>query len=121
MAEKAGSGSWIARGVHRHAWTGVTNGDHGFALSAPHLPDKTIYVGGTVGTGGGVGIYGSNATGPTNGPFEILHDPQGNNLTFTVSGVVEQLLENPRFIRPFVTSGDASTSFNIIIVSRGDR
>lgn len=120
MAEKAGSGKWIAKGIHRHTWSGVTKSDHGFALSAPMLPDKTVYVGGTVGVGGGVALYGSNASGPTIGNYEKLHDPQGNDLAFTVSGAFEAILENPRYIRPLVSSGDANTSFTIAIVSRGD-
>ena len=70
-------------------------------------PDKTVHVTGTFGTAT-VTIQGSNDG--TN--FTNLVDPQGNALSFTATGI-EQILENPEYIRVNRTSGDGTTDVSV--------
>lgn len=108
---------WIQKGVARISWvfaSGTTLGQ-GNALSAPHLPDKTVQVFGPTGGTTSVTIQGSNDLTPT-GNYVTLVDPQGTNLSFT-NTAIEAILESPRFIRPDLTvaTGPAVT---VTIVSR---
>lgn len=107
---------WIAKGVSKTTWSGCVGGDTIVAASEPTLPDKTVYITGTLNSVG-VTIQGSNNT--ATGPFFTLVDPQGNALTFTASGN-EVVLENPQFIK-FTTTGTAteSMSYSVILLSRG--
>jgi hypothetical protein len=86
--------------------------DTGAALEAPYLSDKSVQIQGTQGVGGAMLIEGSNDG--TN--YVTLTDPQGNALTMTTVGVIEQILENTRFIRPRATAGDGTTAYDIYIV-----
>lgn len=107
---------WIAKGVSKTTWSGLASGDTIGAASEPTLPDKTVYVTGTLGSET-ITMQGSNNT--ATGPFFTLVDPQGNALTFTATGN-EVILENPQFIRPAL--GGTSTgnfSASVILVSRG--
>lgn len=116
MARVPGAGVWIAPGVHKKSWTAVTAGDMGESLVAPYLSDKVVHVNGTFG-GATVFIEGSNVS--ATGPFQPIVDPQGVAISFVASGM-EQLLENPLYVRPRVSNGDATTSINIRIISRGN-
>jgi hypothetical protein len=72
-----------------------------------------VQVSGTFGVGGSVVIEGSN----DGVNFIVLADPQGSALTFTVARI-EQILELPRYVRPRVTAGDATTNLAITICMR---
>lgn len=107
------------RGVHEFKWTPLTttNSDGAKAgpdSGAPSLPDKTVHVTGTAGASFSMNIEGSNDG--TN--WVILTDPQGNVLTFTAIDKLEQIQENPLYIRPNVTAGDGTTSVTVIIAAR---
>jgi len=98
------------------SWLDVTTADTCEAYELPTFADKTVHVTGTPGVGGTVILEGSNLLVS----YDPLHDPQGNNLTFTASGI-EMLTENPKSIRPRVTAGDGTTSLTISIACRGAR
>ena len=121
VATVAFSGEWISRGVHRTVWGSMATGTSGAPQSAPHLPDKTIYIGGTFSTGGTVSIQGSNDSvtmAPSSSSWSILTDAQGDLITKTAEAI-ETIMENPVKIRPLVTSGDGSTAIDVVMVCAG--
>lgn len=109
---------WI-RGVHEFKWALLTTTNDVGAVAgptsgAPSLADKTVHITGTIGAGGDIDIEGSNDG--TN--WKVLTDPQGNAITFTAVDIIEQIQENPLYIRPHVIGGDGATSVTIIIAAR---
>lgn len=115
MAVRNAAQTWMQKGVSRTVWTGLLNGDTGSPESGAQLSDKSVQVVGTVGAGGSVSIQGSNDLVNWN----ILTDPQGNLLTFTTQPALEQIQENPFYIRPIVTAGDGTTNFSVTLISKG--
>lgn len=109
-------------GILIKTWENLANGDTGEPLESCWFSDKTIQVFGTFGSGGSVTMQGSNdprvLTNAASAEWFSLVDPQGNAITKTASGG-EAILENPRFIRPSVTAGDATTALTVIICARG--
>lgn len=103
----------ISRGVIEASWIGLTSSDEGALFDAALYSDKCVHVFGTF-VSGQVAIQGGNATDS----LLTLTDPQGNALVFTTSGI-EQIMENPRYIRPLSSSGDVGTEITVIIVGRG--
>ena len=103
----------IAKGARRTSWT-ITGTDDGFPLSAPQYPTKSVIVQGTFG-GGTILIEGSSDGGVT---YHTLHDPQGNDLSFTAARA-EEIEEVVQLIRPRASVG--VTSCVIIIVSQSGR
>ena len=103
-------------------WTGLASGDVGSALNAPNLPDKTVHVTGVYNTATVV-IEGSNsATSATD--FITLTDPSDNALSFasgTVDEHLEQIMQNPRRIRPSLGTAGGSASVTVYIVSRSSK
>lgn len=116
MALISGRGEWISRSVHVTTWPDALQSGTFSAQSVANLPDKTVTVTGTFGTGGTVTILGSNDDTST-GTFIGLTDPQGNTISFTADGV-ETIMENTRWIKPQITSGTSSTSVTVKIVER---
>ena len=106
------------RGVHEFKWTPLLNGDDGGVAGptqgAPSLPDKTVHVTGTPGASFSMDIEGSN----DNTNWKVLTAPQGGALTMTAVDIIEQIQENPLYIRPNVTVGDGTTSVTVIIAAR---
>lgn len=100
-------------------WTPLTttNAD-GQAFDTLDFSDFSIQVIGTFGVGGSVKMQGSNEAAPTN--WADLNDPQANPLAFTAAKI-EQVLENPRWIRPLVTAGDGTTSLTVLLWARRSR
>lgn len=92
--------------VYEVRWEGLATGDVGDAASLPFASDKSIHVVGTFAGGTTVTLQGSNDAEPTPSVWSTLNDAQGNPLTFT-SARIEQLVENPKFIRPSVAGGAA--------------
>lgn len=115
-------GKWIAKGVHQIEWLGLTTSDDTVkAASLPHLSDKTVQVlsNATGFNSVTVTFVGSNDETAT-GTFTALADPQGNALTFTANKL-EQLLENPRWIKPIASGATGGgQSFTIRLISRAD-
>lgn len=95
------------------SWLAVPNGDTGDAQVTAHYADKCVTVDGTFGVGGSVTIQGSNDG--TN--WHTLVDPQETDLTFGAAGI-EQVLENPLYVRPIVTAGDGTTAIDVRLVCK---
>ena len=107
--------SYPAKGLALASWDDLANGNTGNSASIARWADKTVQVSGTFGVGGSITIQGSNdAT-----VWATLHDPQGNDLTFTAAGI-EMITENPLHIRPNVTAGDGTTALDVDILGRDD-
>lgn len=100
----------VPRGTALISWSGLLNGDTGKGVLASSLSDKMIQFRGTFGVGGTIVFEGSNdSTDGTNGNWVGLVDPQGNAISKTAA-MVEEVLENPLWVRPRVTAGDGTTS-----------
>ena len=118
MATISPVGSWIAKGVHRTLWeTLTTSGDTVNPASEAQLPDKTVEVKGTFASAT-ITLVGSNDPTPT-GTYETLNDASSTPLTFTADGI-QQVLENPRFIKPIASGATGGTDVDIVLVSHGD-
>lgn len=105
----------LARGVLQSTWSGLVSTEEGDQIDAALYSDKCVQIGGAFSTTAPtVTIKGSN----DGTSWFTLTDPQGNNLTFTTSGM-EQIMENPRYIRPETSGGATGTAIDVIIISRG--
>lgn len=124
-----GSGVWLAKGVHQHVWNWSTTATGaGNPINNPMLPDKTVQI--WYPTSGAtpishIVIEGSNATGlpaaelgatewftltsPTDGDLDTPNALNG-------SGALKIIRENPRWIRPRVSS--ITGAAKVIIISR---
>lgn len=92
-------------------------GSVGKGLRLPSFPDKTVVIRGTFGTGGTLIMEGSNnSTDGLDGNWIQLADVQGNALSKTASAI-EVIQENPLWIRPRVTAGDADTDIAVEMCS----
>lgn len=112
---------WLAKGVARINWTFVT-GVTGVSnsISAANLPDKTVHVYASTWGTGNVVIEGSNVTEtpvPTS-LFTTLVDVQGNALSFAANGI-EQILENPRWIRARASEVTTGATIRVEMICRG--
>ncbi len=117
MATINPTGSWIERGVHKTTWAGLTaSSDTVGAQNGAGLPDKTIFITGTMNSAV-VTIKGSNNT--ATGPYAPLVVPQGNSIAFTATTQVEVILENPQYIKPFVSGATGGTDVDVLMISRG--
>lgn len=114
MAVRNGAQTWMQKTVSRTVWSGLLNGDTGSPESGAQLSDKNVQISGTFGVGGSVAVKGSNDLVT----WFTLTDLQGNALTFTAAGM-EQVQENPFYIRPEVTAGDGSTNLTVILIGHG--
>lgn len=96
-------------------WSGLTFNtlDTGAPVQWVDYADRCAQVTGVFGVGGAVVLEGSN----DGVVFNSLADPQGNSLVFS-SGKLEQVLELPRYVRPRVIAGDASTNLTVTICLR---
>lgn len=110
MATITGSGEIGRERYFHYTWTGLGNGDDGVPIRLSFSADKSVQVSGAFSTGGVLAIEGSM----DNLNWETLSDPQGNALSLSASAV-KTILQNPRFIRPRVTAGDAGTDLEVRI------
>ena len=121
MAERARSGTWVAKGIHKTTWAGLTQAtlDTGAPTKYHRLADKNVTVRGTYGVGGSVTLEGSNdlTDPPTN--WYTLQDVAGNAIALTAANPTEQILQNMLWYRPRVTAGDGTTSLACEIVAVG--
>jgi len=87
-------------------WAGLNNTDQdGQAFEVSKFVDISFHVKGTF-NGATITVQGDND--PTGVPtWAILHDPQGNDLTFVLEKI-EQLLESVHKIRPLLSGGGVS-------------
>ena len=114
----------IAKGICHMSWlfptaAGDTTGI-GYAMNAPNLPDKTVYVMGPTSGTTRLVIEGTNASTPDEGvtTWITLTDAQGNPLDH-VSQYIETILENPRYIRPRAPVVTAARAIRVTIIARG--
>ncbi len=91
-------------------WASLANGDTGNDFSAPDLPDKTVTVSGTFGSGGSVSMQDAGGAN--------LTDQNGDAVTFTAAGS-KLIAENPEGMHPNVTAGDGTTDLTIKVVAVG--
>ncbi len=105
-------------------WEGLTTGDTGRPLNVTAWSDKSIHFFGDFGSGATIILQGSND--PRANPLHADHananwitltDPQGNSISKT-SAAIEQVLENPFWIRPSV-SGGTNPDLDAVIAMKG--
>lgn len=93
-------------------WGGLDGTDTGAAVEAPRFPEKTLMVTGTFGSTASIlTMQGSN----DENNWYTLTDDFGTDLTFTAADV-KSIRQNPRFIRPSLSSTAATSCVNVHIV-----
>ncbi len=89
-------------------WSGLTTNDTGQPWPRADYSDKTVQIFGNFGGTGSVSLEGSNdprvISDPSNAVWFTLTDPSSTAITKTAAAG-EQILENPKWIRPSVTLG----------------
>ncbi len=116
MAEQSFTGKWIAPNVHQTTWANLSFGDTAAPQSGAYLGNKNIFITGDVALTTIV-IQGSNAP-TTTGSFFTLTDTNGNELSFTTTGLAE-ILERPRWIKP-VWGVETAPDFTAILTQTGN-
>jgi hypothetical protein len=116
MATRAFANSELGVRSIETVWTGLLNGDDGTPVEFFDLPEKTVSITGTFGSGGTIVIEGSNDG--TN--YFTLTDLQSTAISKTAAAL-EAIAENPRYIRPRVTAGDGTTALVCRMLSTGWR
>lgn len=106
-------------------WSPLTTTNRkGKAVQLADYPGKCVIVTGTYSAGSpSVAIEGANGPGTAGNPtappidadFSNCNDPSSTALTFT-SQRIEEVLENPTWIRPNLTGGDGSTSLTVALM-----
>lgn len=100
--------------VSIYTWSPLTTTNtDGAAIGAIQFADRSVQVSGTFGAGGSLSIQGSN----DGSNWFTLNNAQGTAATFTSAGL-KQVVELPRYIRPFVSAGDGTTSLTVVMVAR---
>ena len=94
-------------------WTGLANGDTGEPFTLAQYADRSVQIVGTFGVGGTL-VFEGSIDGTT---YNVLSDPQGNDLSFT-AGKIEAISELVLKIRPRVSAGDGSTNLTVSMVVR---
>ena len=105
----------ILRGAYAITWAfpaSSASGDVGEAFDGFHLADKTVAVYGLATTNTSVVVIEGSNSGQTTGPWFTLTDPQDNLLSFPGAdrNRVEQILEDPKFIRPRMDTATTSVA-----------
>ena len=95
-------------------WSGLLNGDDGAPVELADYADRSIQVQGTPGAAPNIRIEGSN----DGANYVVLTDPQGTALNITAAGVIEQVEEITRYLRPRVTAGDGTTNWTVTFFGR---
>ena len=110
----------IGKGVCQMEWSfaGVTG--VGFAMNAQNMPDKTLHVRCDLFAGGttNVVIEGTNEATPTTTRWKTLVDVHENSLdlnTINATGILETILDNPRYIRPRVPTVTTAVTSPIVV------
>ena len=110
----------MTRTAVRIRWDGLTEADSGAPYEFPHLSDKTVHIFGAFG-GGGCTLYGSCNTAdlarePSSGSstWKPVSNVDGLGDIAATATLLAQILENPSFMAPEVTSG-TSVSLSVVI------
>lgn len=105
----------IAPNVKLYRWLALTTtNDVGEPLYLSDSSDKTVQVYGTPSVGGSITIQGSNFPKTETPTYFTMHKVDLSNCTYTAAGG-DVVIDNPVCIRPYVTAGDGSTSFNVAL------
>lgn len=109
VSEIAGDGS-----VRIITWTPLTTTNQdGSPAEWVAWGDRCVQLSGTFGTGGTIALQGSN----DGSNWFSITDPQGNAISKT-SAAIEQCTEVTRYVRPYVSAGDGTTSLTAILILR---
>src|SRR5262245_16941674 len=120
MASITASANTLANSCLLFTWTPFTEADTCVGVQIPWMADKSVHVKGTFGTAT-VKIQGSN-DGATAAVFSavtlgLLNKPDGTQLSFATEGL-NQILENPVWIRPIMVAGGTGMSTTILLVCK---
>lgn len=100
--------------VKQVLWANLTTANaDGAPLEWAAWTDKSIHFTGTFGAGGTVKLQGSN----NGSDWQDLGDPQGTAISKSAAAL-EQITEITRYVRPFVSAGDGSTSITATLIVR---
>ena len=123
MAERAYTEKSLGGGVKKITWSGLTKASddvgqwYQLESTGPRYGDKTVHVYGTFGTAGKLKMQGSNRDTPTDDTNFTILDSANADMEFTVvAGKVA--MQNPQFIRPSITAGDANTNLSCEMIIR---
>ncbi len=98
--------------AHVITWGPLTTANaDGEPVEMPGSADRSIQFQGTFGAGGTIRIEGSN----DGVSWHPLTDPQGTDISKTVADL-EAISELTRYIRPFVSAGDGTTSLTATLL-----
>lgn len=123
MTTRALTKQVVGANTVRFQWTGILNGDDGQPIPPEFgdYCDRNIQISGTAGAGLAIACEGTDEYGtavvPVGTNYNTLHDPSGNSLSFTATGL-KQILEVTLFTRPNCTAGDGTTSLTVTITCR---
>lgn len=103
-------------------WEGLTTNDTGQPWERADHQDKCVQIIGNFGSNATCTLQGSNLPNPGSAydstDWFSLTDPQANAIAKTAAAG-EEILENPRWIRPVVTSGTSPDLDIIICATKG--
>ena len=118
-----------AAGCRVYQWATLLADDTGEPVRLVYYQDKSVQlgtVGGNTDGGATIVLQGSNdpladpaAVGHTNAVWFTLTDPQGNAISRTTSAKIEEVTENPLWVRPVVTGGDETTDIDVVLTCKG--
>lgn len=115
VGDKNGTG---ISNINLVVWSGLDGDDTGEWVRMAKYSDKTIHIYAASSFGGAtVTLEGSNELVPTGANAITLTDAQGNAISKTAAAI-EQVLENPLWIRPKTSGG---TGADIIVAVCGRR
>lgn len=104
--------TFIQEGVWQCEWPSLLTGENGDAASLSKWPTKSIHVSGTTGAGGSINVQGSN-----DGVNWFTLDESPGDALATMAPGIKNILQNTKFIRPAVVSGDGTTNLRVIIIA----
>jgi len=93
-------------------WSSLLTTETGNKADLSRWPTKSIQVSGNAGTGGSINVQGSN-DGTT---WATLDESPGDGLGTMAIGI-KDILQNTRYVRPVVVSGDEATNFKVQILA----
>ena len=119
-----------AAGCKTVTWKTMTSGDVGRPVRLPYYSEKSVQigaVGGNADDGSTTVLQGSNdaAADPDNANYAssvwfTLTDPQGSAISRAGTAKIEQVMENPLWIRPS-NSGGTTVDIDVILVCKGGK
>ncbi len=112
MAVRAAVVSDVNGRVRQVVWSGLLNTDTGDPVIVAPFSNLTVHADGVFG-GATVALQGSN----NNVAYGSLRDHQGVAIALTVDTIVQAAQENPLFVRPILSGGDANTNLVVTLIA----